>query len=77
MAKNFALTVFISTEDSFTAHAKLADFAAEYLFKEMGEFGFGSRAAMATAWLPSDAPVEIQLVAAIASINDYREPNLL
>ena len=41
----------------------------------MGEFGFGSRAAMGTAWLPSDAPAEIQLVAAIASINDYYDSN--
>jgi enamine deaminase RidA (YjgF/YER057c/UK114 family) len=62
------LTVFIATEEGFTAHAKLADFAAEYLYEEMRENGIGSRAAIGVASLPSDAPVEIQLVAAIADL---------
>ncbi len=64
--KIITLTVFIATEEGFTAHARLADFAAEYLFEEMGEDGIGSRAAIGVASLPGDAPIEIQLVAAIA-----------
>jgi enamine deaminase RidA (YjgF/YER057c/UK114 family) len=66
LEKIVTLTVFIATEEGFTAHAKLADFAAEYLYEEMGEYGIGCRAAIGVASLPSDAPVEIQLVAAIA-----------
>jgi len=66
--KIVTLTVFIATEEGFTAHARLADFAAEYLYEEIGEYGIGSRAAIGVASLPSDAPVEIQLVAAIADL---------
>jgi enamine deaminase RidA (YjgF/YER057c/UK114 family) len=66
LEKIVTLTVFIAAEEGFTAHAKVADFAAEYLYEEMGEYGIGSRAAIGVASLPGDAPVEIQLVAAIA-----------
>ena len=66
--KIITLTVFIAAEDGFTAHAKLADFAAEYLHEELGEYGIGSRAAIGVATLPGDAPVEIQLVAAITDL---------
>ena len=62
------LTVFIAAEENFTVHAKLADFAAEYLYEEMGQDGIGSRAAIGVASLPGNAPVEIQLVAAIADL---------
>jgi enamine deaminase RidA (YjgF/YER057c/UK114 family) len=68
LEKIVTLTVFIATEDGFKAHSKLADFAAEYLYEEMGENGIGSRAAIGVASLPGDAPVEIQLVAAIADL---------
>lgn len=68
IGKIVTLTVFISAEESFKEHARLADFAAEYLYEEMGKYGIGSRAAVGVASLPSDAPVEIQLVAAIADL---------
>lgn len=64
--KIVTLSVFIAAEEGFTAHAQLADFAAEYLYEEMREYGIGSRAAIGVATLPGDAPVEIQLVAAVA-----------
>lgn len=66
--KIVTLTVFIATEEGFTAHARLADFATEYLCEEIGEYGIGSRAAIGVASLPGNAPVEIQLVAAIADL---------
>jgi enamine deaminase RidA (YjgF/YER057c/UK114 family) len=59
------LTIFIAVEQGFVAHAKVADFAAEYFYEQLGEDGIGSRAAIGVASLPGDAPVEIQLVAAI------------
>lgn len=68
LEKIITLTVFIATEEGFEAHARVADFAAEYLSEEMGENGIGSRAAIGVASLPGGAPVEIQLVAAIAHL---------
>lgn len=73
LEKIVTLTVFIAAEEGFTAHAKLADFAADYLYEELGEYGIGSRAAIGVASLPGDAPVEIQLLAAIAVFN-YLKP---
>jgi enamine deaminase RidA (YjgF/YER057c/UK114 family) len=62
-----SLTVYIAAEPEFTAHARLADFASAYLQREMGDDGVGCRAAIGVASLPGNAPVEIQLVAIIAS----------
>lgn len=58
-----SLSVFINAEQDYTLHPKLADYASEFLYEELGEAGIGSRAAIGVASLPSDAPVEIQLVA--------------
>ena len=56
------LSVFINAEENYTMHPKLADFASEFLYEEMGDAGIGSRVAIGVASLPSDAPVEIQMV---------------
>lgn len=66
LEKIVALTVFINAAEDFTAHARLADFASEYLHEEMGKAGIGSRAAIGVASLPGNAPVEIQLIAGIS-----------
>jgi len=60
------LSVFIATAEGFTAHARVADFASEYFHEELGDDGVGSRAAIGVASLPGNAPVEIQLVAAVS-----------
>lgn len=65
IATILSLTVFIAAEPGFTAHAKLADFASDYLRDRIGPNGIGARAAIGVATLPGDAPVEIQLTAAI------------
>lgn len=57
-----SMTVYINAEPGFNSHAKLADFASEYLVEELGEAGIGSRAAIGIASLPGNAPVEIQLI---------------
>lgn len=62
-----SLTVYVNAEESFQAHTNLADFASEYLFGKLGSTGIGSRAAIGVASLPGNAPVEIQLVAAVSS----------
>lgn len=62
-----SLNVYINAEETFQAHSSLADFASEFLFKELGNAGIGSRAAIGVASLPGNAPVEIQLIAAVSS----------
>lgn len=62
-----ALNVYINAEETFQAHSSLADYASEYLSKELGNAGIGSRAAIGVASLPGNAPVEIQLIASISS----------
>lgn len=57
-----SMTVYVNTEDDFTSHSKVADIASDYLFKNLGEAGIGSRAAIGVKSLPGNAPVEIQLV---------------
>ena len=60
-----SMTVFLAAEDGFTAHARIADFASRYLKEMLGPAGLGSRCAVGVATLPGDAPVEIQIIAAI------------
>ncbi|MEG0803344.1 MAG: RidA family protein [Pygmaiobacter sp.] len=63
IAKIVTMSVFIQAEEGYTTHAKLADFASDYLCEQLGDRGIVSRAAIGVASLPGDAPVEIQLVA--------------
>ncbi|WP_172370796.1 RidA family protein [Sporosarcina jiandibaonis] len=62
-----SLTVYVNAENTFQAHSSIADFASEYLFEKMGNAGIASRAAIGVASLPDNAPVEIQLIAAVSS----------
>ena len=55
--------VFLNTADDFTNHAKIADFASEYLTEQLGDNGIGSRTAIGVKTLPGNSPVEIQLIA--------------
>ncbi|WP_416145254.1 RidA family protein [Planococcus koreensis] len=65
-AQIVSLTVYLNAEDGFEAHSTLTDFASEYLYEQLGAKGVGSRAAVGVASLPGNAPVEIQLIAAVA-----------
>lgn len=65
IAAILSLTVYIAAEPGFAAHSRLADFASQHLRSELGPEGIGSRAAVGVATLPGNAPVEIQLIAAI------------
>ena len=56
------LNVFLNAEETFTAHAKIADYASEVLIEHLGTECIGSRAAIGVASLPSNAPVEITLI---------------
>lgn len=59
------LSVFLNAEDEFMAHPKVADFASELLIEKLGVNCIGSRAAIGVASLPSNAPVEITLIAKV------------
>jgi enamine deaminase RidA (YjgF/YER057c/UK114 family) len=59
------LNVFLNAEQEFTAHAKVADFASEVLIENLGAHCIGSRAAIGISSLPSNAPVEITLIAKV------------
>lgn len=61
-----SLTVYVAAEVDFTAHSRLADFASEHLYAQLGERGIGARAAVGVATLPGNAPVEVQIVAAVS-----------
>lgn len=59
------LSVYLNAEQGFTLHAKIADFASELLIEQLGDDCVGSRVAIGVATLPSDATVEITLVAKV------------
>lgn len=59
------LNVYLNAETGFTAHAKVADLASDALIENLGAHCIGSRAAIGVATLPSNAPVEITLVAKV------------
>ena len=62
ISKILSMTVYVNAEEGFEKHARIADFASEFLYEEIGEGAIGSRVAIGVASLPSNAPVEIQLV---------------
>jgi enamine deaminase RidA (YjgF/YER057c/UK114 family) len=59
------MTVFIAAVDGFTAHSTVADGASRVLRERLGERGAVARSAVGVATLPSGAPVEVELVAAV------------
>lgn len=60
-----SLTVYLNTSSDYTTHAKIGDLASEYLYEQLGRAGIGVRAAIGVFSLPGNAPVEVQLIAAI------------
>ncbi|NYT76955.1 RidA family protein [Alcaligenaceae bacterium] len=66
VGKVLHMTVYIAADAEFEQHAKLADFASEYLVNELGDAGRSTRAAIGVYTLPGNAPVEISLIASVA-----------
>lgn len=62
-----SFTIYVNTDETFETHSLLADFASEYFFEQIGNAGIGSRIAVGVSSLPGNAPIEIQLIAAISS----------
>jgi enamine deaminase RidA (YjgF/YER057c/UK114 family) len=59
------LTVFIAAAEGFTDHAAVADAASAALRRRLGDRGVVARSAIGVATLPSGAPVEVELLAAV------------
>ena len=59
------LSVYIAAAAGFTAHTSVADGASERLHAVLGERGAAARSAIGVASLPSGAPLEVELVAAV------------
>ena len=65
------LNVFLNTEEGFTAHPKVADYASELFIEYLGPNCIGSRAAIGVASLPSNAPVEIVVIAKVDNCKPF------
>ena len=65
IARVMLMHVYINAEQDFVEHAKLADFASEYLVAELGDAGICARCALGMGTLPKKAPVVISLLAAV------------
>ncbi|MDA9107199.1 RidA family protein [Flavobacteriaceae bacterium] len=57
------LNVFLNAEEGFVEHAKIADYASDLIIENLGNNCIGSRAAIGVASLPSNATIEITLIA--------------
>ncbi|SFL32388.1 RidA family protein [Geodermatophilus ruber] len=65
VARCVRMTVFIAAVDGFTEHAAVADAASAVLRERLGERGIVARSAIGVRTLPSGAPVEVELTAAV------------
>lgn len=65
LAAILTMTVYVAAEPGFTEHSRVADFASAHLRRQLGDRGICARAAVGVASLPGNAPVEIQLTAAV------------
>ena len=65
IARVLSMTVYVNAEDGFTAHAKVADFASDFLNEELGDASPMARPSIGIASLPGNAPVEISLVCGV------------
>ena len=66
IVRGLKMTVFIAAVDGFTAHSAVADGASTVLRERLGERGVVARSAVGVRTLPSGAPVEVELVVAVA-----------
>ncbi|WP_431920148.1 RidA family protein [Nonomuraea jabiensis] len=61
------VVVFVASDPSFTEQPKVGNGASELLAEVLGEPGRHARSAVGVAVLPLDAPVEVELIAEVAS----------
>lgn len=66
IARIVKITVFVASTPGFTEQHLVANGASDLLAKVLGERGRHARAAVGTASLPLDAPVEIEAIVELA-----------
>jgi len=64
------LLVFVASENGFDRQPFIANGASDLLFDVFAEAGRHSRSAVGTNQLPFDIPVEIEMIADVASVPD-------
>ena len=62
------LNVFLNAEEGFVEHTKIADYASDLIIENLGNNCIGSRAAIGVTSLPSNATIEITLIAKIVAL---------
>ncbi len=60
------MTIYLCAKEDFTQHSKISDYASNFLLEKLGLDSVGSRAAVGVSSLPSNAPVEVKLVAVVS-----------
>jgi enamine deaminase RidA (YjgF/YER057c/UK114 family) len=61
------VTCFVSSAPTFTGQAQVANGASEFLIEVLGDAGRHARSAVGMAVLPLDSPVEVELIAEVAT----------
>ena len=61
------VTVFVASAPDFTGHPQVANGASELLAEIFGDAGKHARSAVGVAVLPLDAPLEVEVVAAVTA----------
>ena len=59
------MTVFVQSADAFTRQSEVANGASQVLYSVFGEAGAHTRTSLGVLRLPKNAPVEIDLIAAV------------
>ena len=72
IARVVKVTVFVASDPGFTAHPLVANGASQLLGDVFGDAGQHARSAVGVAVLPLDAPVEVELVVAVAATPTIR-----
>jgi enamine deaminase RidA (YjgF/YER057c/UK114 family) len=66
IARLVKITVFVASTPDFTEQHLVANGASDFLVEVLGEAGKHARAAVGTASLPLNAPVEVEAIAELA-----------
>ena len=66
IARIVKITVFVASTPDFTEQHLVANGASDFLVEVLGEAGKHARAAVGTASLPLNAPVEVEAIAELA-----------
>lgn len=63
------LTVYVSSAPGFNDQPRIANGASDFLAQVFGENGKHSRSAVGVSELPMDAPVEVEMIVRVLSLN--------